>query len=152
MRAFSQVTGLFIILFLIITTAVALEQYVIPKRSSVQVYENMTRKIYEQPVFTLALSDRVKIIEEKGDFYKIQDPTGRQGWVEKRLVAMVKTAKRFGFDGIAVQGYEGGQTALFIPGMSPAKDEYQLFLDRSFREYLKTNKDREQIERQSEQK
>lgn len=138
---------LLIILFFYSTLADQLDQYyAIPKKNNVGVYENHVRKVFERAKFTVSLENRLTILEEKQNMYKVQDEQNRVGWIEKRLVVKKKRSKSFIFGDAYVRNY------IDIPTLIPILDaddkmETKIKLERSFKEHLKQNTDRETLGR-----
>jgi hypothetical protein len=122
------------------------QKYVTPKEET-GLYPNETRQVYEQPVATVSTSDRLTILQEKNRHYKVKTSTGQEGWIEKRLVAATGKSKTFVFDNAEVIGYLDNPTPVYIidtddPNADPIN------LDRSFKDALRENVDKETIERQ----
>ena len=61
------------------------DKYVSPKKEGVGVYENEVRKLYEQPLTKVGTADRLLVLEEKRNAYKV-DASGTKGWVDKSQV------------------------------------------------------------------
>jgi hypothetical protein len=92
-------------------------------------------------------NDRLLILESKRDNQKIQSPDGRIGWIEKRLVVASGKSKTFVFDNAEVIGYLDNPTPVYIiDSDDPNADPINL--DRSFKDALRENVDKETIERQ----
>lgn len=135
-----------LILF-VAATAFAAEKYVQPTKEGVGVYKNEIREVYEEPIFTVGAQDRLLIVDTKARHYKVKSATGELGWVEKRLVATTGKSKTFVFDNAEVVGYLDNPTPVYIidtddPNADPIN------LDRSFKDALRENVDKETVERQ----
>jgi hypothetical protein len=118
-----------------------------PTKDEVGVYKNDVREVYEKPIVTVGLSDKLTIMSSSKQNYKVKTPSGEVGWVEKRLVVMTGKSKTFVFDDAEVIGYLDNPTPVYIidadnPNADPIK------LDRSFADALRENVDRETVERQ----
>jgi hypothetical protein len=124
------------------------KKYVQPKESNVGVYKNQVRQVYEQPVFKVGPEDRLLILETKGDNYRVQNVDGKNGWVEKRLVAQIGKSKSFVFDNAEVVGYLDNPTPVYILDSDDPNAD-RIYLDRSFKEALRDNTDLETTERQA---
>jgi hypothetical protein len=145
-----KVLSLFII---VLTASIAFAQkdvkkYVTPTKEDVGVFKNEVRELYEKPVTTVGMNDRLLILETGKQSYKVQKGDGTTGWVEKRLVVTTGKSKSFVFDDAEVIGYLDNPTPVYIidadnPNADPIK------LDRSFADALRENVDRETIERQT---
>jgi hypothetical protein len=137
-----------ILLFSFSALFAAERKYVQPTKDGTGVYKNEVRDVYEEPVFTVNTSDMLSVLEEKGRAYKVSGPNGQVGWVEKRLVVSVGKSKTFVFDNAEVIGYLDNPTPVYIidtddPNADPIN------LDRSFKDALKENVDKETVERQT---
>jgi hypothetical protein len=128
--------------------AAAAKKYVEPKEANVGVYKNRVREVYEQPLFKVGTEDRLLIIDTKGDHYLVQNVDGRSGWVEKRLVAAIGKSKTFVFDNAEVVGYLDNPTPVYILDSDDPNAE-RIYLDRSFKDALRDNVDKETTERQA---
>jgi hypothetical protein len=134
-------------LIIVITTAsIFAQKYVTPKEET-GLYKNETRQVYEEPIQTVGPNDRLTILETKSRHYKVKTTAGEEGWVEKRLVAATGKSKTFVFDNAEVIGYLDNPTPVYIidtddPNADPIN------LDRSFKDALRENVDKETIERQ----
>ena len=138
-----------ILIILLIGTALADQlnrYYAIPKKNNVSVYENAVRKVFEQAKFTLSKDSRPTILEEKKNMYKIKDEQNRVGWVEKNLVIKQKSSKSFIYGDAEVIGYIDNPTVIYIQD-GPDPEKSQIKLERSFKEQLKRNTDREMLQR-----
>jgi len=112
------------------------------------VYQNEIRKPYENPIGSVNMADRLQVIEEKRNHYKVKGP-GVTGWIEKQLVASAaKGSKTYLFDDAEVLGYLDNPTPVYIIDADD-KDRDPIKLERSFAEALRENVDRETVERQA---
>ncbi len=124
------------------------QRFVTPTKEDVGVFKNEIRELYEKPVFTVGTSDKLVVLSEGRQHYKVQKGDGEIGWVEKRLVVATGKSKTFVFDDADVIGYLDNPTPVYIidadnPNADPIK------LDRSFADALRENVDRETVERQT---
>ena len=139
---------LVVILMAVIAVAAQDKQkYVQAKQGSVGVYKNQTREMYEEPIFKVSTSDRLQVLGSKGNFYQVKGPNGQKGWVEKRLVITIGKSKTFVFDNAEVMGYLDAPTPVYIIDSDDPNAE-RIYLDRSFKDALRDNVDKETIERQ----
>lgn len=134
------------LIVVIASVSIFAQKYVTPKEET-GLYPNETRQVYEEPVQTVGPNDRLTIITTKNRHYKVKTSTGVEGWIEKRLVAATGKSKTFVFDNAEVIGYLDNPTPVYIidtddPNADP------ISLDRSFKEALRENVDKETIERQ----
>ena len=139
------------LVFLALSAAVyvvfAAEKFVTPNKDGVGIYKNQTREVYEEPILTVGTTDRLTVIAKKGRFYHVKTPDGQSGWVEDRLVVATGKSKTFVFDNADVIGYLDNPTPVYIidtddPNADPIN------LDRSFKDALRENVDKETVERQ----
>ena len=144
---------LYRILMIMVMAAVAIwaadtKKYVQPKESNTGIYKNQIRQVYEQPVFKVGPDDRLLILDSKGDSYKVQNVDGQTGWVEKKLVVSIGKSKTFVFDNAEVVGYLDNPTPVYILDSDDPNAE-RIYLDRSFKDALRDNVDKETTERQA---
>ena len=143
------------IFFFVLMAAAALwaadtKKYVQPKEGNIGVYKNQIRDVYEQPIFKVGTDDRLLIVDSKGDHYKVQNAEGQNGWIEKRLVVSIGKSKTFVFDKADVVGYLDNPTPVYILDSDDPNAE-RIYLDRSFKEALRDNVDKETMERRAQQ-
>ncbi len=120
--------------------------YVIPKKDNVSVYENRIRKLNENSKFVVNLKSRLRVLETKKDSYKVQNDKGRVGWIKKRFVAPLKNASYFEIDSLDVIGHiDFFSFSSIIDNSDP--EGIAIKLDRSFKEALGENIDRESVQR-----
>ena len=130
-----------------VTVLFAAEKFVTPVKDGTGVYKNQTREVYEEPILTVGTTDRLTVITKKGRFYQVRTPDGQTGWIEDRLVVATGKSKTFVFDNADVIGYLDNPTPVYIidtddPNADPIN------LDRSFKDALRENVDKETVERQ----
>jgi hypothetical protein len=123
------------------------QKYVQAKEGSVGVYKNQTREVYEQPTYKVSNTDRLQVIGSKGEFYQVKNAEGQVGFVEKRLVVTIGKSKTFVFENAEVMGYLDAPTPVYIIDSDDPNAE-RIYLDRSFKDALRDNVDKETIERQ----
>jgi len=139
-----------LIIAAVVLAAVALVQaeaaWVAAKKNETGVYERETRKTFDSPLFTVGTDDRLQVLERGKNCLKVKTPDGETGWVEKRLVKTV-SSRGFVFENAQVMGYLDDPTPVFIlDGLDPGEDP--ISLDRSFKDALTENVDRETVCRQ----
>jgi len=144
-----RLTSLMIVLISAISLwAAADKQYVQPKEGNVGIYKNEIRGVYDEPLLKVGTDDRLMILDSKGEHYKEQNSTGQVGWVEKRLVAKIGKSKTFVFENADVVGYLDNPTPVYIIDVDNP-DAEKIYLDRSFKDAVRDNVDKETIERRS---
>ncbi len=121
---------------------------VIPVRDHVGIYRNETRKVFETPLFTVGTEDRLKVIEKGTRNSKVKDAENREGWIENRLCVTAPGNRLYTFDPALIEQYMDTKNSMIIfDGLPP--DEGHIRLDRSFKDALSENVDRETINRMS---
>ena len=124
-------------------------RYVIPKKENAGVYVNRVRSLNEQMLYAAHLNDRLLVLEEHGDCYKVINDTGQVGWIKKEYVTVVTGGTKMGFDPATVLGHSDNPDVIILHGAN-ALDNVEIKLDRSFKESLKENLDRESMQRSLE--
>ena len=122
------------------------QKYVSAKKVDTGIFENEVRKLYEQPILKVTTDDRLLVLKETRGSYQVEFG-GKRGWVDKGSVVAVGKSKTFVFDNAEVIGYLDNPTPVYIidaddPNANP------ITLDRSFKDALRENVDRETVERQ----
>ena len=125
----------------------AAEKFVTPTNDGTGIYKNQTREVYEEPIAKVGTTDRLTVLDKKGRHYKVKTPDGQVGWIESRLVVATGKSKTFVFDNADVIGYLDNPTPVYIidtddPNADPIN------LNRSFKDALRENVDKETVERQ----
>lgn len=120
--------------------------YVAATANETGVYQREFRKIYDQPIFTVGKVEFLQVLETGKQCYKVKRSDGETGWIEKHLVKKV-SSRGFIFEDMAVGGYLETPTPVYIAGKDDSPDE-MIKLDRSFKDVLNENIDRETICRQ----
>ena len=123
------------------------KKFLTPIKDGTGIYKNRTREVYEEPIFKVGTTDRLEVINKRGRFYQVKTPNGQTGWIEDRLVVATGKSKTFVFDNADVIGYLDNPTPVYIidtddPNADP------IHLDRSFKDALRENVDKETVERQ----
>ena len=123
-------------------------KWIQPKQDGVGVYRNEIRQLYEQPVATVGITERLEVTGSGRDHYKVKF-NNQSAWVEKRLVqAVARGSKSYVFDDQEVIGYLDNPTPVYIID-SDDRERDPIKLDRSFAEALRENTDRETVEREA---
>jgi len=120
-----------------------------PRRAGVSIYANETREAYEQPVAALGQNEVVTITEIGRQHFKVRTRAGVEGFVEKRELNRASQAaisQSIAFDAAEVIGYLDNPTPIYIIDMDDPNAD-PITLDRSFKDALKQNVDRETMER-----
>jgi hypothetical protein len=121
-------------------------RYVIPRQDAVNVYAQAVRPLWGQAQFVVGPSDRLTVLSQQAESYQVQTDDGRRGWVEKRLVVPAGSLTRMTFGESVIAGYLNTPDPAILFGDDEGR-EWSILLDRSFRENLSENIDRETAER-----
>jgi hypothetical protein len=124
------------------------QKYVSPTKDATGVYKNETRALYEQPIATVGLQDRLLVVGDGRTAYKVKLASGEIGWVEKSSCVATGKSKTYVFDNADVIGYLDNPTPVYIIDADDPNSD-PINLTRSFKEALRVNVDQETIERQT---
>ncbi len=138
-------TTIFSILLFSSFVSAAKPFYVLPNKEGVQVYKNEVRQMNEQAMEVVGKNDRLKVIETSRNNYKVKTDKGNIGWIEKRLASKTEGTVET-FEDVEVQGYLDNPTPLYITDMDQGQSA-PVDIDRSFKDALKRNADKETISR-----
>ena len=130
-----------------ITALFAADKFVTPTKDGAEVFKNEIRQLYEKPIFSAGTSDRLQILDNRGSHFKIKGANGQIGWIEKSLVATTGKSKTFVFDNAEVVGYLDNPTPVYIMDSDDPNAD-PINLNRSFKDALRENVDKETVERQ----
>ncbi len=119
------------------------DQVVIPVRDNVNVYEN---QFTEKVIFTVHRNEPLKVSQNQRGRLLISDETGKSGWIEKSDAGEMSKNRTIQFENIEIAGYIDNPQPLYItvPG---EQDDVPLTLNRSFKESLRENVDKETVSR-----
>ncbi len=120
--------------------------YVAAIAENTSVYERRTTNGRDTPIFTVGTVDRLQVVETGKQNLKIMKSTGETGWIKKRLVKAVPW-RGMVFENVAVMGYLENPTPILI-AVNDDSPEEMIELNRSFKDALKENIDRETVCRQ----
>lgn len=126
------------------------QEVVQPTKSDVGIYENEIREAYERPIFTVGPNDYLEVLKKKRDHFQVSTSSGQEGWVERKLVTESskkdQKSRSFVFEDAEVIGYLDNPTPVYIMDMDDP-DADPITLDRSFKDALKENVDKETMKR-----
>jgi hypothetical protein len=137
-----------LLVVLLVSGTMAGDRYVRAKQGSVPVYLNEIRPLYAVPLFTAGQDVSLLVVGEGKRNLKVKAVDGRTGWVESELVVTCNPSRLFTYDATAVMSDLNNPTLVFVPGISPSLDS-TIVLDRSFKEALSVNVDKETVVLQS---
>jgi len=128
------------------------ERQMVPRKEA-RIFANEVREPYEQPVFTATERDMLVVVEERRRHFRVRTSSGIEGFVEKNALrdpprsgGRNDASSRFVFEGADVIGYLDNPTPVYIIDMDDPNAD-PITLDRSFKDALKENVDRETMER-----
>jgi hypothetical protein len=127
---------------------VSADTVVLVKHDNAGVYQNRIRKVFETPLFSVSTQDRLLVQETKGDRYFIRDREGREGWIEKLVCVQASRNRQIIYEPIDLRPFSSEVSTTLILGNNDQPDE-MIRLDRSFKEELMSNTDKEALERQA---
>ena len=121
-------------------------KYVMPAAKAVEVYPSEVRRLNERALFTADAQARLLVLEEGRRALRVRDMDGREGWVRRDEVVRASQSALFEYGEAHVLGHLDEPMAIIILD-GDGTDETPIRLDRSFKEALRENTDRETTER-----
>jgi len=127
------------------------ERQMVPKKEA-RIFANEIREPYETPLFTATDKDFLTILETKRNHFRVSTQSGITGWVERNQLkdpprsSNSSASARMVFEGADVIGYLDNPTPVYIIDMDDPNAD-PITLDRSFKDALRENVDRETMER-----
>jgi hypothetical protein len=120
-----------------------------PVRDNVGVYRHETRSLYEAPYYTVGTADRLQVITTGKRHSKVVDNGARGGWIENRLCTTAPGSKLISFEPAFIEQYNVNQSSVIVFD-ADGPEETTITLDRSFKDALSENVDRETAARTCE--
>jgi hypothetical protein len=138
--------GLLVVVIALQGAATQKSRIIMPLRDNVGVYHHEIRKVFEEPYFIVGTADRLQVIATGKRNSKVVDREAREGWIENRLCTTAPGGKLITFDPAMIEQYSDIKSPMNISaGTGP--EDMQIRLDRSFRDALSENVDRETVSR-----
>ena len=120
-----------------------------PIHDNVGVYIHESRALFETPLYTVGTADRLQVIAVGKRHSKVVDGEAREGWIENRLYTAAPGNKLYSFDPAIIEQYIDNKSSVIVIG-ADGPDETGIQLNRSFRDALSENVDRETVARTCE--
>jgi hypothetical protein len=130
-----------------VTMIFGAKEMVVAKKGGAKVYQNKTRQMYEQPIYTAKEDETMEVVESDREFMRVKLANGKEGWLEKKVVTAFKgnRATNYTFDAAEIQGWLDNPQAVYILDMSDPNFK-PIKLDKSFSDKIEENVDREKSE------
>ena len=122
------------------------DRYAVPLSNGTQVYADNPKPADAVPVFTVGTGDRLLILDNRDNKYKVSDLKGDVGWVDAGLVKAIGSDETLVFGDAAVRAYLDNPQPVYILDADNNIDK-SILLNRSFAGELAQNTDRETFER-----
>jgi hypothetical protein len=121
-----------------------------PIKDRTKIFADIQGNKGDKVLFKVRLTNQLRILSDSDCCYKIIDMKGRVGWIEKNMCNVNSGAsKSFHFEAADVKGYLENPTFFTIEGVRELEDA-GISLDRSFKESLRDNVDKETVVRMNE--
>ncbi|MCL1945600.1 MAG: SH3 domain-containing protein [Chitinivibrionia bacterium] len=128
------------------TSSFAQKEFFVSPTAESGIYANQTRQMNERAIENVEKGAVLRVIDQKGNSYKVRTSAGNEGWIEKRLTVRNDAKKAFTFDDVEIQGYLDNPTPIYITDVDDGSFS-AIELDRSFADALKRKNDKERVNR-----
>ncbi|MCL2844788.1 MAG: hypothetical protein FWE23_04970 [Chitinivibrionia bacterium] len=135
-----RLVALAVLLF--VATSFAQRQFFATATAEAPIYANQTRAMNERAIETIARGGSVRVLEERGNHFRVRTDAGNEGWVERRLLQQTEARRAMTFDDVEIHGFLDNATPIFITDVEDGST-VEIDLDRSFADALKRSADRE---------
>ena len=131
---------------LVAASSFAQKEFFVSPTSDAPIYANQTRQMNEKAIEVVEKGAVLRVIDQKGNSYKVRTNNGNEGWLEKRLAVRNDAKKAYTFDDVEIQGYLDNPTPIYITDVDDGGVS-AIDLDRSFADALKRKNDKERVNR-----
>ena len=135
------------LMFFAVSSFAQREFFVVPNVDNLGIYANQTRQMNERAIETVGKSSVLRVVESKGNHYRVRTNSGTVGWIEKRLATRSDSKRAYSFDDVEIQGYLDNPTPIYITDVDDGSFA-AIELDRSFADAIKRNADKERASRE----
>jgi len=158
MTRLTRWTKIFLLVAIAVTPVLAQRggggnQQMKPRRDNTQIFANEIREAFEQPIGSIGTNDIVTVLDTRRNHIRVRTMAGVEGWIQKNDLTALTASDRqaaagrsFAFEAAEVIGYLDNPTPVYIIDLDDPNAD-PITLDRSFRDALRQNVDRETLER-----
>lgn len=134
-------------LLLLLTASLfaAKTKFVIVESENLLLYKKAAWSDNDTPVASVNKGEKLEIIKQKDDLYKVRTDNSETGWIQKSSVIPAKESTQDGFQAQTVQSSNSAPTPGHVDGIDDSEPTDAIAPDRSFKENLKNNVDKESV-------
>jgi len=110
------------------------------------VYEKEFHSQYEKPLYSVSKGDKLDVLQQKDLTFQVRNRGYKTGWINRDVCTIKTKSTSFTFDPTQVEGFIDNTGTILVPGSNLLVDD-TIKLNRSFRNALVENVDKETIER-----